>query len=215
MCENIETRRLRLRHFTPKDADELYYIYSHPELFRYMSNEKPILWEQTKELIDSLIENWRRHRFGVWAVTYKKNQKLIGHCGLKFLENTKEVQMGYLLLKSYWGRGLGTEAAKATLKYGFEVAQLKTIVAIAKPENIASRRVMEKVGMKYEKNAYHYDNDVVYYSISREAYQSNTMSLKLTTVAESFSPLIPQPLYLAQKARYSRGVLHAPTPHKG
>jgi ribosomal-protein-alanine N-acetyltransferase len=57
------------------------------------------------------------------------------------------------------------------LKYGFEVVKLERIVAIAKPENLASRRVMEKVGMKYEKNAHFYGYDVVYYALSREAYQ--------------------------------------------
>ncbi len=172
---NIETRRLILRHFIPDDADELYRIYSYPELFKYMSNEKPLLWEQTGALISSLTKNWQQHHFGVWAVVHKTSNKLIGHCGFKFLENTQEVQIGYLLLKSYWGRGLGTEAASVAVKYGFEIAKLEKIVAIAKPENIASRRVMEKVGMKYEKDAYHYNNHVVYYSIMQEAYQSKAM----------------------------------------
>lgn len=183
---NIETRRLLLRHFTPNDADELYRIYSNPDLFKYMSNEKPLLREQTRAIINSLIENWQQHHFGVWAVVYKKHQKLIGHCGFKFLEKTGEVQMGYLLLKSYWGRGLATEAASAALKYGFEVAKLERIVAIAKSENIASRRVMEKVGMKYEKDAYYYNNNVVYYSSTREAYQLNAIAKYHTGM-----PLVP------------------------
>jgi ribosomal-protein-alanine N-acetyltransferase len=157
-----------------------------------MSNEKPLLWEQTKSVIESFTEDWQQHHFGVWAVIYKKNQKLIGHCGLKFLENTSEIQVGYLLLKSYWGKGLGTEAATATLKYGFETAKIEKIVAIAKPENIASRRVMEKVGMKYEKDDYYYDNDVVYYSISRQAYQAQAIRLKNTIENENLSLPIPQ-----------------------
>jgi ribosomal-protein-alanine N-acetyltransferase len=196
MCEDLETRRLRLRPFTPNDADELYRIYSYPDLFKYMSNEQPIRWEQMRGVINSLRETWQQHHVGVWAVIHKKHQRLIGHCGFKLLENTREIQLGYLLLKSYWGLGLGTESATVALKYGFEVAKLERIVAIAKPENIASRRVMEKVGMKYEKNAYYYDNNVVYYSISREAYRLNTTRLKRTTMAENFSLPIPQPLYL-------------------
>ncbi len=168
MCEDIETRQLLLRHFTPKDADALYRLYSQPELFKYMSNRKPLLWEETSVFIDALEENWKQYHFGVWAVVDKKYQELIGHCGFKFLENTEEVQIGYLLAKSYWGRGLATEAAEAALCFGFEIAKLERIVAIAKHENIASRRVMEKVGMKYEKDAYYYNNDVVYYSITNE-----------------------------------------------
>jgi ribosomal-protein-alanine N-acetyltransferase len=64
--------------------------------------------------------------------------------------------------KPYWGKGLATEGSHTSLRYGFEIVKLERIVAIAKPENIASRRVMEKVGMKYEKNAHFYNTDVVY-----------------------------------------------------
>lgn len=194
VVREIETPRLLLRPFTPDDTEDLYYIYSHLDLFKYMSNEKPLLREQTRALIDSFAAYWQRYHFGVWAVVCKKNQKLIGHCGFKFLENTPEVQIGYLLLKSYWGMGLGTEAASAALKYGFEMAHLNRIVAIAKPENIASRRVMEKIGMKYEKDAYYYDNDVVYYSLLREAYQLEAMRLKFATKKANFS--FPIPLFL-------------------
>jgi ribosomal-protein-alanine N-acetyltransferase len=161
-----------------------------------MPNEKPLSLEETRAAIKSLTDNWEENHFGVWAVIYKEQEKLIGHCGLKFLENTPEVQIGYLLLKSYWTRGLGTEAASAALKYGFEVVNLQKIVAVAKPENIASRRVLEKVGMKYEKDAYYYENNVVYYSISRETYLLNVMPLmRITKNKDLYSP-ISQPLCL-------------------
>ena len=194
VAREIETPRLQLRQFKPDDAKDLHRIYSHPDSLKYMSNEKPLLWEQTRSVIDAFTEHWKKHNFGVWAIVYKKNQKLIGHCGLKFLANTTEIQIGYLLFKSYWGRGLGTEAASAVLKYGFDIAHLEKIVAIAKPENIASRRVMEKIGMKYEKEAYFYDNDVVYYSLGREAYQLESMRLRFTTRKANSS--CPIPLFL-------------------
>lgn len=191
IAREIETPRLQLRPFTPDDVDDLHRLYSHRDLFKYMSNEKPLLWEQARAVIDAFTENWKRHHFGVWAVVDRNNQRLIGHCGFKFLENTPDVQIGYLLSQSYWGRGLTTEAAAAVLRYGFEVAKLKRIVAIAKPENIASRRVMEKIGMKYEKDAYYYDNDVVYYALSRKAYQLEVMRLKLATNNSNLSFPIP------------------------
>jgi len=190
----VETERLLLRQFTIDDLDDLYFIYSHPDLSKYLSNEQPLRLDQTRAAINSIIESWQQHNFGVWAVVYKKHRKLIGHCGLKFLENTPEVQIGYLLLKDYWRRGLGTEAAAAVLKYGFEVVKLERIVAIAKPENIASRRVMEKIGMKYEKDAYYYDNDVVYYSLSRQAHQLEALQLKNLVPYEELTLPSPQPL---------------------
>jgi RimJ/RimL family protein N-acetyltransferase len=191
IAREIETPRLQLRPFTPDDVDDLHHLYNHRDLFKYMSNEKPLPWEQARAVIDAFTENWKRHDFGVWAVIDRNNQRLIGHCGFKFLENTPDVQIGYLLSKSYWGRGLATEAAAAVLKYGFEVAKLKRIVAIAKADNIASRRVMEKIGMKYEKDAYYYDNDVVYYALSRKAYQLEVMQLTLATKNSSLSFPIP------------------------
>ncbi len=84
--------------------------------------------------------------------------------------NTPEVELGYVFDKSYWNMGLGTEASKATLKYGFEEIKLDRIIAIAKPENIASVRVIQKIGMKYEKDAHFYNVDVVYYALERVSF---------------------------------------------
>lgn len=165
----IETPRMRLRQFTPNDLDDLSCLYSEPDLMRYIG--KGIRTKnETQAALFSIIKHYE-HGFGMWAVISKDDGKLIGRCGLCFLDNTSEVELGYLLDKSYWRRGLATEASHASLKYGFEVVKLDRIVAIAKPENIASRRVMEKVGMKYEKDAYFYNTNVVYYSISRDVYQ--------------------------------------------
>ena len=90
----------------------------------------------------------------IWAVGFhKEDSALIGWSGLSYLEDTGEVEIGYGLAKPYWGRGLASEAAAATIKYGFEQLGLPRIVAIASPDNITSRRVLEKLGMKFEKVA--------------------------------------------------------------
>lgn len=165
----IETPRLRLRQFTPNDLDDLSRLYSNPDLMRYIG--KGIKTKnETETALSSILKHYQ-HGFGMWAVISKDNDKLIGRCGLCFLDNTSEVELGYLLDQSYWCKGLATEASQASLKYGFEVVKLDRIVAIAQPKNLASRRVMEKVGMKYEKDAYFYNKDVVYYAISRDVYQ--------------------------------------------
>ncbi len=117
-----------------------------------------------------MIESWEKNNFGMWAVVHKIDNKMICRCGLCFLDNTLEIELGYLLNPAYWYRGLVTEAAKASLKYGFEKLKLKEIVAIAQPQNIASQKVMEKLGMKYEKDANYYQTKVVYYTIFRKEY---------------------------------------------
>jgi len=165
----IETKRLRLRHFTLDDLDDLFRLYSDAEIMRYLSS--PRTKEQTQISLSKHIKQWQEYNFGMWAVNYKESDKMIGRCGLSFLENTPEVELGYVFDKPFWNMGLATEASLATLKYGFETVGLHRIVAIAKPENIASVRVIQKVGMKYEKNAHYYDVDVVYYALLRSAWQ--------------------------------------------
>ncbi|MBG1240516.1 GNAT family N-acetyltransferase [Nostoc sp. NZL] len=164
----IETARLQLRHFSLKDLDYLFRLYSDVEIMRYLL---PRTREQTQASLSKHIQQWQKHNFGMWAVIYKETGKMIGRCGLSFLENTPEVELGYVFDKFYWNMGLGTEASQATLKFGFWQAKLDRIVAIAHPENIASVRVIQKVGMKYEKNASYYGHDVVYFAISHTEWQ--------------------------------------------
>ncbi|MEG4807647.1 GNAT family N-acetyltransferase [Microcoleus sp. F8-D3] len=166
----IETARLYLRQFTPDDLDDLYRIYSDAEIMKYLRGVKTR--EETEIAIHNMLKRWAENNFGMWALVHKIDRKLIGRCGLAFLDKTPEVELGYAIDKVYWNQGLVTEASFASLNYGFEILQLERIVAIARPENIASQRVIQKVGMKYEKNARYYETDVVYYSISRESYQS-------------------------------------------
>ncbi len=121
-----------------------------------------------------MIDSWEKNNFGMWAVVHKIDNKMIGRCGLCFLDNTLEIELGYLLNPAYWYRGLATEAAKASLRYGFEKLKLKEILAIAQPQNIASQKVMEKLGMKYEKDANYYQTKVVYFKILKKEYQSDS-----------------------------------------
>lgn len=166
----IETARLHLKQFSPDDLDNLYRLYSDRAVMKYVGKGVRTR-EETEMALHFLLAHWEKHGFGLWAAIHKMDERIIGRCGLVFLDNTPEVELGYLLEKAYWGRGLATEASLAILKYGFDTVKLDRIVAIAHPENIASRRVMEKVGMKYEKNARYYNTDVAYYSLHREVFQ--------------------------------------------
>lgn len=170
----IETARLWLRPYTLDDLDELAVILSNPEVMKH-SPRGPIAKEKakavTQEILESFINHWQQHSFGVWAVVEKATHKLLGHCGLNFLLNSSEVEVLYRLEQTYWNQGIATEATKASLRYGFESAKLEHIVAITVPEHKASQRVMEKVGLRYEKNAHFYNLDVVYYAISRQQWR--------------------------------------------
>ena len=79
-----------------------------------------------------------------------------------------EIEVGYHLARAFWGRGYATEAARACLRYGFEQLKLERIVAVVRPENVASRRVLEKSGLSYTGMGYHYKAEVRMYAVTRQ-----------------------------------------------
>jgi ribosomal-protein-alanine N-acetyltransferase len=176
----VETPRLVLRPFTPRDAADHLRLYARPEVTRFLAGgpfRGDAAAQRSRAALDAFIEHWKKHGFGVWAVTDRATGALVGQCGLKYLPDRPEVEILYALDPAYWGRGVATEAAAAALRYGFESARLDRIVAVAFPENRASHRVMEKIGLTYEGMVEVYGGiRAVYYAISREAFLSRATS---------------------------------------
>jgi ribosomal-protein-alanine N-acetyltransferase len=162
----IETARLRLRPMTLDDA-EVYHqqIWSQPEVMRYLPGNTPRPRDYSDRVINYFNHHWQQRDFGMWAAICKESGQFIGHCGLQTLE-TGEVEVAYAFAQPFWGQGLATEGAFASLYFGFEEVKLDRIIALAFPENIASRRVMEKIGMKYERITQYFNCDLAYYTIA-------------------------------------------------
>jgi len=110
------------------------------------------------------------HGYGWWALALAQEQKLIGWCGINILSETNEVELKFLLSKDHWGKGLATEAARVSLRYGFEQAKLEQVIGIVHPENIASRRVLEKVGMTFLDRAHYFGMECYRYIIDKDSY---------------------------------------------
>jgi len=172
----IETVRLRLRAFTPDDLDDLQLVFGDTEVMKYISGGKPRARAETETGLRRTIEGWQTRGFGLWAVVEKATDKVIGYCGLIFLEETPEIEIAYGLAKSSWGKGFATEAAQASLRFGFEELKLDRIVAVVNPQHVSSQRVLARLGMKHTKNERHYDEDLMYYEISKSDYQSGKAS---------------------------------------
>jgi len=171
----LKTPRLIFRHFFPADLNQLYQeIYSHPLVAQALSPTGSLTSEQTAQILHRRLDHWQKHGFGVWALVHKQNQQLMGHCGLHYLGNTSEVELTYAINPFYWRQGLATEAARAVLHWGFDALKLKQIVAVTGPENVASRRVMQKLGMKYEKNIEYGTTKAVCYIISAETFEAES-----------------------------------------
>lgn len=148
-------------------------VFGDAEVMTYISGGKPRTRESTRVGLLRTIEGWRDRGFGLWAVVEKDSGRVIGYCGLIFLENTTEIELAYGLAKSSWGKGFATEAARVSLRYGFEELKLDRIVAVVNPQNAPSQRVLEKLGMRYTKDAHHYDADLMYYEISKQDFQAD------------------------------------------
>jgi RimJ/RimL family protein N-acetyltransferase len=170
IMKEIETDRLLLRRFTMDDLDELSVIFSDPKVVKYLGSGKPAKRTETEHALRTIIQHWERHGFGRWAVVFKQTRELIGYGGLRSFHDVPELV--YLLARRYWGIGLATEIARASLKYGFRKRGFERIVAMARLANRASHRVMEKVGMSFEKTTYIYDMNIVCYAITRDEYLS-------------------------------------------
>ena len=145
----FSTERLILRTFTLDDAQLLVDLNSNPEVLKYL-HELPVNEEKAQKVLQEIIlPQYKLYNHGRWAVHLKSSGEFIGWCGLKFVKERNEIDLGYRFFQQYWGKGYATEAAKATLEYGFQVLSLKHIMAMAHLENIGSQNVIRKCGMKY------------------------------------------------------------------
>lgn len=167
----IETERLRLRRFTLDDLNAVRCIYGDSEVMRYMWDGRARTEVQIGDTLAFLMRSWEKPGFGMWAVLHKGQDEVIGRCGISFLDGTPEAEIGYILARAYWGRGYATEAANASLRYGFEQLGLERIVAVTRPDHLVSQRVLRKLGLVYERNAYYYGAEQAYYAVNREEYR--------------------------------------------
>jgi RimJ/RimL family protein N-acetyltransferase len=161
----IETKRLVIRSFTPQDAPALHErVFGDPEAMKFIPRGASPSLDRTRASVERFMRHEREHGFGLWAVELKEKGQLIGDCGLFLVQGVgPEVEVAYHFGKDWWGHGYATEAATACLAFGFKECGLGEIIAICYPEHIASRRVMEKAGMKYVGPARYYDLDLVKY----------------------------------------------------
>ena len=145
----LETPRLILRRFTEADAPLILQLNSDPDVVKYV--HEPVLQteEEAREIIVSIILPQYELNLGRWAMHTKADNEFIGWCGLKYLPKKDEIDLGYRLYKKCWGKGYATEAATHALEYGFNALKIPLITGKAHVDNIASLKILEKIGMKF------------------------------------------------------------------
>ena len=161
---HLETTRLRLRLFTHDDLQIMFKLNSDPEVIKYADTPARDMEEVRERLEQGPLFDYEKYGYGRFAVELKETGKVIGFCGIKYLPEIDLPEVGYRYLKEYWGRGIGTEAAKACVEFAREDLKITKLVALIIPENIASIKVAEKLGMSrgplihiYDVDAYQYE----------------------------------------------------------
>jgi ribosomal-protein-alanine N-acetyltransferase len=168
----LQTGRLTLRPFTLDDFEWHGRLYDDPEVTRWLGDGPwlgPLARERSERAVRCFIAHWDDHGFGVWAVEERRSGRFIGQCGLNTLDRTlgtAEVEILWALEQPAWGFGYATEAARAALAYAFDVVRLDRIVALARPQNGPSRRIMDKLGMRWEREIDLLGGPAVYYAVS-------------------------------------------------
>jgi len=146
---SIQTTHLTLRPLEPNDAGVLYRIYQSEGVLHYFPNPVPPPLDKVQRFIAGQQIHWEKHGYGDWGVVPVGEGEIIGWVGLQFLPELDETEVGFLLDRPFWGRGYATEAALASMQFGFVRFGLGHIIALVHPDNLASRRVIEKCGMSY------------------------------------------------------------------
>jgi ribosomal-protein-alanine N-acetyltransferase len=166
----LETERVRLEPWETGDWQGLHAIASDGEVMRYISGGTPWNELQTQEFVARQIRHFAERGYCLWKLSVKSDEvgerDVDGLCGIQPLAETNEIEVGWWLARPYWGQGIATEAARAAACDAFDRARLPRLVAIARKENAASLRIMEKLGMKYERDHVHRGIPVVMYSVS-------------------------------------------------
>ena len=152
---NLETPRLLIRRLRLSDEQAMHNVFGDPLVMRY-SDQGPMSPDWIRNWLERCLEDYERDpEIGPWALDVKKPGATIGYCGLFSYPDVggePEVEIGYRLARSAWGKGYATEAVTAVRDYAFDTLRLSRVIAMIDPRNAASIRVATKAGMQYWKD---------------------------------------------------------------
>jgi len=163
MPMNLQTERLDMRPLCADDLEHYCALYADPDVMRFLGPVRTR--EQTQERLGQMIDHWRKHGFGIWSLFEKSSGRFVGRCGFGHLHEMGDVELAYTIHREFWNRGLTTEAGRQIVPLAFGHWKLPRLIALAEPGNVASWRVMEKLGMTLVGPTRYRDVDVVKYAL--------------------------------------------------
>lgn len=167
----VETERLYLREITVQDSENAYLLNLDPEVIKYTGDSSFTSIDEAKTFLKNYT-HYKKYGFGRWGVIHKTNNEFLGWCGLKYTEEDKEYDIGFRFFRKHWNKGYATESAKACLELGFSKYGMSTIVGRAMKENIASIKVLQKIGLTFYKDFDFNGQKGVIYKIERDELNS-------------------------------------------
>lgn len=167
----LETERLILERLRAEHREDLGRVHRDPQVMATLGGVRGP--EETERVLAAIDLHWEQYGFGLWAVRAKASGLFAGRGGLKhtYINDRDEVEVAYALLPQYWGQGLATELAVASVRAGFELLQRPDLVCFTVTTNRASQRVMEKVGFRYERDVLHAGLPHVFYRLTASAWR--------------------------------------------
>lgn len=159
----MTTERLWLTPFAPEHVDDLFALNSDPEVMRHLGpvQTRP----ETEAYVKDVGKRWKKFGYSWWAVFLRDTDKMIGSACLQNLAHKEDapLEIGWRLLPAHQGKGYATEAGQAAMDFGFDRVGVDYLCAVAKPGNLASQKVMQRLGMRYVGVQTHYDQPCAYY----------------------------------------------------
>ena len=157
----LETERLLLRQLSTEDANFILELLNEPSFIRNIGDRGVrTIDDANSYILNGPVASYAKNGFGLYLVRLKETNESIGMCGLIKRDTLEDVDIGYAFLPRFWSKGYAVEAARATKEYAKNVVGLSRIIAIVDPENEGSIRVLEKIGLKFEKTIKFSEDDI-------------------------------------------------------
>ncbi len=170
-ARDLITARLRLSPLAPTDAGDMRALWNNREVRRYLWDDRIMPEGTVRALIDDSTAFFQRYGSGFYSVRSRSApEAIIGFCGTRPFEETEETELLYGLHPDYWSRGLGTEAARAVLEHVIERCGFERIIAATDTPNQRSVKVLQRLGMFFDRRQNHHGLDTVFYSIRADDF---------------------------------------------
>lgn len=148
------------------DTEAIHRLWNNPQVRRYLWDDEIIPRTQVMSVLAESMRLFNESAYGLWAARFQDGDEVMGFCGYWYFHEPPELQLLYGIAPEYWNKGLATELGQAMLHYGFEQLHFQRITASADAPNVASVRVLEKLGLKFSRRENKNNQDTVFYEIS-------------------------------------------------